>query len=195
MKPGSRLEMLGIDLVGGCLVAGCVSAFIWLMVGKSDLVRDGIRQASRDLADAKMELSQVHQEHERQQANLADRKIQQSRIGKLPSRAPTEQYFQNLSKLAVQYHLKVLQHHPLSSVEYPGLLEQRFMYEVAGKWPDIVGFLKEIEQADAWADVAYLKVARGGKVGSKESGERPVALTISMFSAPPLQEGSLSAGA
>ena len=83
----------------------------------------------------------------------------------------------------------------LASVEYPGLLEQRFTYEVAGEWPDIVRFLLEIEQADAWADVAYLKVSRGANVGGRETGERPVALTISMFSSPPLQKGGPSAGA
>lgn len=189
MKPGSRLEMLGIDLVGGSLVAGCVCAFVWLMVGKSDLVRDEIRQTSRNLGSAKTELSRLQQEHNIQQASLTDRKAQQQRVGKLPPRAPTERYFQNLSKLADHHHLKVLRHHPLASVEYPGLLEQRFAYEVAGHWPDIVRFLKEIEMADAWADVAYLKVSRGGNSRGKESGERPIALTISMFSAPPLQKG------
>lgn len=194
MKPGSRLEMLAIDVVGACLVGACVAAFFWLMVGKSDMVRDEIRKASSDLASAETEFSRLRIEHSTEHANLADRKAQQARIGKLPSRAPTEQYFQSLSQLAVSRHLKVLQHNPLASVEYPGLLEQRFTYEVAGEWPNIVLFLRDIELSDAWADVAYLKVSHGGKTAGNESNERPVALTISMFSAMPLQKGDAPTG-
>lgn len=185
MKHRGFLEKIAVDLVGGCLVVGCVSAFIWLIVGKSDLVRIEIQRLSRDVAVSSQGLYQLRAEHQKQKAILQDREALQSRTGKLPDRAPTEGYFQRLSVLSAQHGLKVLQHHPLPPVEYPGLLEERFTYEVSGNWPDIVGFLQAIESMDAWADVAYFKVSRGGSTGGRETTERPVALTISMFSALP----------
>ena len=106
--------------------------------------------------------------------------------GRLPTGTSVESYFQELSALALQNRLRVVRHNPLMARSYPGLLEQRFAYEVVGTLSDLAQFFKAIERTDFWADVSYLRIGDGR--GSGRSGQRAMrtaVLTISIFSATP----------
>jgi len=95
----------------------------------------------------------------------------------------------------LRHGLRIVKHHPLSARQYPDLLEQRYAYEVTGSLPDLVEFLKSIENTDFWADVSHLKVDRGKRRKDAVSDERNAALTISLFSALTSQTPSDKGGA
>jgi hypothetical protein len=77
----------------------------------------------------------------------------------------------------------VVRHNPLGPRSYPGLLEQRYAYEVIGTQPDLARFLRAIEDAEFWADISYLKIDGGKRQGGEPTDECDALLTISLFSA------------
>jgi hypothetical protein len=52
-----------------------------------------------------------------------------------------------------------------------------------GVFPDILAFLKSIEETDYWADVSYLKVEQRTQSKTQTGRERVASLVISLFSA------------
>lgn len=172
-----------IDIVGGCAVAGCLLGFIWLTMIRPDRTRVQISELSRVLHQGRQDRRALRTAWEKQSAILQSHEARLSRTGQLPTNAPVEEYFQILSVLAAEQRLRVVRHKPLTPRSYPGLLEQRYTYEVTGSLPDLVLFLKAIEDADFWADVSYLSINRGRRAADSASADRLAALTISLFSA------------
>jgi hypothetical protein len=85
----------------------------------------------------------------------------------------------------------VVRHNPLGPRSYPGLLEQRYAYEVMGRVADLARFLRDVEDAEFWADISYLKIDGGppsADQGGEPNGERDALLTISLFSAARAEE-------
>ena len=108
------------------------------------------------------------------------RQSQLAAVGPLPSEVPSESYLRTLSSLASENKLTVVRQLPLSPRDYPGLLEQRFAYEVSGTLPDLARFFKAVELSPSWTDISYLKV----ETGKSTEGEshRSALLTFSVFS-------------
>ena len=100
--------------------------------------------------------------------------------GALPSQTPQETHLRELSGLAAQNHLSVVRQLPLSPREYPGVLEQRFAYEVTGTMPDLARFFKAVELSPSWTDISYLKMDQGK--GTENTTGRNALLTFSAFS-------------
>jgi hypothetical protein len=122
---------------------------------------------------------------------LKERQVELATSGQLPAQIPIEEYFQTLSRLAGRHHLRVVRHNPLGPRSYPGLLEQRYAYEVIGTMPDIARFFRAIEDAEFWADISYLKIDGGppsADQGGEPTDERDAILTISLFSAAPAEQ-------
>jgi hypothetical protein len=140
-----------------------------------------VQTAQRDLAELRLEC-------DRQRKVLEARSTELAENGQLPEQTPVEEYFRRLSELASRHQLRVVRQNPLSPREYPGLLEQRFVYEMTGSFQDLVRFLHAIENTDFWADVSYLELGSGHAVKGCRPDERVATLTLSLYSARPPDE-------
>ena len=172
-----------VDVLCGCTVAACLADFVWLTTLREDHAGADIETMRWSIDQARLDHRAAMDDRKQQLEILADRRAELAKTGQLPTDTPVEAYFQTLSSIVSHHHLRVVKHHPLSTRQYPDLLEQRYAYEVIGKLPDLVAFLRSIENTDFWADVSYLKVdpARGHKEAVPD--ERIASLTISLFSA------------
>ena len=186
-----RLQERIIDVIGGAVVAACVTGFFWSMATGSDLTRSEIAHLTRAIGKASREVSSLRAEATLLREVLAQRREELDANGQLPTHAPVEEYFQALSAPATDRGLRVLRHNPLSARTYPGLLEQRYVFEVAGSTQSIIRFLETIEQSDFWADVSYLVIDGNSRAGRRGAADphaerftRQATLTISLFSAP-----------
>ncbi len=182
--------MLAIDFVGACAVSACIFTFGWLTVIRGDEVSARIDDLTQTVQTAKQELVALRGTRDRRRIVLGDRRAELASGGRLPDHAPIERYFQTLSALAIQHRLRVRRHHPVSPRHYPGLLELRYAYELSGAMPDITRFLRAVEGTEFWADISFLKVEQGPGPPRGESTQRIASLTISLFSALPVEEDS-----
>jgi len=173
-----------INLAGAALTAACWAGVTWFIGFYGDNMRSQCREYRCAIESARTELAQLGASRAQDEQKLVAVREQMSDRGKLPEITPIEDYFQLLSRLADQHALTVVRNNPLSARQYPGLLEQRFVYEVTGSTTEIVDFLRDIEQTDYWADVGYLKIERATQNGLSVP-QREAALTFSLFSALP----------
>ena len=151
-------SLLAIDITGGFIVAACAASIVWLTVLREDRAPAMIRELSKNTTATRNEIAKAKTQRDEQQALLTTRRGELANRGQLPEQSPVEAYFQTLARLAAQNRLQVRGQGPLSPRTYPGMLEQRFSYEVAGSLPDLARFLSAIESSDAWADVSFFKI-------------------------------------
>lgn len=182
MNRQRHLSILLMDLIGAAACAGLLSAFVWFACFRGDRTVAEIRELSETITDARRDLVGLRTSLDQQRTILQQRQAELVAGGQLPDETPIEEYFQTLSRVASSHRLHVVRHNPLSPRTYPGLLEQRYAYEVSGSMPDITRFLKAIEDAKFWADVSYLKIDAGSRQVGPASIERVASLTISVFS-------------
>ncbi len=183
MRRIGRWEVFGVDLIGGLVVAAGVCGALWLLVLRENRAPAILRDLNLSARTTEDDIQRARAALHEQQRLLAERKARLESHGRLPDHAPIEEYFQTLSRLAARFRLQVRGQSPLPSRSYPGLLEQRYAFEVAGMWPDLARFLKAIEDADFWADVSYFKIESTRGPAGADSNERVALLTISLFSA------------
>lgn len=184
MKPESQLQLRIIDVVGASIVAACLIGFGWLVMVGNDGTKTGIVTLRRLVQTAGRDARALRLAAARQRTLRDATRKELSGHGQLPDHAPIEAYFQALSVDAERHELHVIRHEPLASRRYPGLLEQRFAFEVSGSAPNLVRFLHSIEQTEFWADISYLRF-HGLSPGPGESDRKTVAaLTLSLFSSP-----------
>ncbi|MGD2108922.1 MAG: hypothetical protein PVI86_05975 [Phycisphaerae bacterium] len=198
-KPGTPalsrggLSLQLVDVLGAVLVAACLTGFVWVIAIYNNQTAAQIDELEQLVRDGRRELRRLGVARDRQDAVLRQRQAELSETGQLPTNAPVEQYFQALSTLASAHALRVARQNPLPARSYPGMLEQRYAYHVSGGLPDLLRFLKSIEQTDFWADVSYLALERGSGTEDSAVNARVAELTISLFSAlpepPPDPEG------
>lgn len=179
-----QLPLRSIDLAGGCVVIACLGGFLWILfVGNEQVraegqaLRGAVRRAERELGEFTAAVAA-------QRAALDRHKSAVEKTGTLPTLAPVELYFRTLSTAATGYGLQLRRHHAIAPRRYAGLLEQRFTYKVSGPTRGLFALLRYIEQADFWADVAYLSIDRGRGPEPVAATQRVGTLTISMFSTP-----------
>lgn len=179
-----------VDLIGGGTAAACVCGLVWLTILRTDQTSVDIHNLSRSVRTAHLQLVALDAEHERQQNLFEEHQTRLSTRGRLPDEAPVEDYFRALARLATEHSLRVLRHSPLGSRSYPGLLEHRYTYEVAGSIPNLMRFLHGVESATYWADIGYLQIDASAGTHAEDLQMRVARLTFSLFSAPPLQDDS-----
>jgi len=183
-----------IDVLAGCVVASCLGAFVWLGFVESKQAGHRIDQLSSQLQAARRDTAALLAAREEQKQLLAARTAELAETGQLPAKASVEEYFESLSILTRKLHLSVLRHQPLAPRRYPGLLEQRYTYEVTGSTPDLVHFLQKIEGTSFWADVSFLKIETGKTKKPARDDPRIASLTISLFSALPVETNEKTTG-
>jgi hypothetical protein len=185
MDRSGIVSLSAVDIAGGTMVAACVLAAVWLTAVRGDDVKSEIVELRRVIQTSQDDLASLRAAHDRQHTTLAQREVELGENGHLPEQTPIEEYFQMLSNLAAQHRLHVVRNNPLSARQYPGLLEQRFVYEVTGTLPDLVRFIEAIDHSKFWADIGYLKLDSGRGVRAQAPDERVATLTLSLFSALP----------
>lgn len=171
-------SMLGIDVAGAgaCVLflgMGAWTALPQKQSAKRENLAAEIVAAKNDLNSLRLELEKQKERGDRGRKEL-------SAAGRMPDQAPQEIHLQTLSGLAAQNNLVVMRQLPLPPREYPGLLEQRFAFEVTGTVADLVRFFRAIESSPAWTDISYLKIDRGKEMASLHA--RNALLTFSAFS-------------
>jgi len=185
---------LVIDLVGTGLMLVCFSLLMSFTVLRSDDTTDevvrlehSITEGTRALTALRVSLDQSGDQLQRNRDILAQQ-------GKLPERAPIDEYFSFLSRLADQHELRVLSHYPLGVRRYPGLLERRFAFEVIGSLSDLTRFFKDIEESSYWADIGFLKITPPQAGRGANPRERQAQLTVCLFSADSIEDLSSEEG-
>jgi len=185
---------LWIDLAGAAVLAACAFAFIYLTfyqgghtAAELGELKGLIKAAGGDLADAQAA-------RERQRASLKSQQAELAAGGQLPTQVSLEAYFQRLSRLAQDHHIRVVRQNPLSSRQYPGLLEQRCAYEVMGSMPDLARFFSAVETEEAWADIGFLKITNAESGPNGVDADRLASLTISLFTASKVDAAATGGG-
>jgi Tfp pilus assembly protein PilO len=183
MERRARLSLLLLDAVGAGVLTVAFFTACWLTFFHNQHAVAEEADLTHLLASATQDLATIRSALDRQHATLKERQAELAGRGQLPAQIPIEEYFQALSSLAVAHQLRVVRQNPLASRTYPGLLEQRYAYEVIGTMPDLARFFKAIENAEFWADISYLKIEGGQRKSGEPTDERVASLTISLFSA------------
>ncbi len=187
MRRNSERNLLPIDLIGIAVVGALLSGAGWLAIGSGRESSAEFAELTRLVHGARRDARSLRQATQRQRRVLKSRQAALLHEGGLlPTTAPVEDYFQQLSALASDHHLEVLRHQHMTPRRYPGLLEQRFAYEVRGATPDLVRFLDAVEHTDFWADVSYFKLDARSNTNQQTSDDRVMDLTFSLFSSVPV---------
>ena len=187
MRRNSERNLLFIDLIGTAVVGALLSGAVWLAIGSGRESSAEIAELTRLVRGARLDARSLRQATSRQRTVLRSRQEALSRQGGLlPTTAPVEHYFKQLSALASDHRLEVLRHQPMTPRRYPGLLEQRFAYGVRGATPDLVRFLNAVEHTDFWADISYFKLDTRSDTNQQAPDRRVMDLTFSMFSSVPV---------
>ncbi len=185
MDRAGKIPLFLIDAIGGAVVVACLATSFWLTATRVGGGERPTAEPKRLIETARHDLASLVATRDRQQVLYDIRKEKLAESGQLPEQTPVEEYFQTLSRLAARNRLRVVSNSPLSPCKYPGLLEQRFAYEVTGSVPDLVHFFQAVETTDFWADISYMEVKSGlGASGQLHDG-RVARLTLSLFSALP----------
>jgi hypothetical protein len=179
MKSGTW-SLLAIDVVGGAMTALLLGAGVWHLLPEQGSGMDDAGHLSTEMANAKNSLAGLRTALDGQKAMEARYQAELAAAGAMPSPTPQETHLRTLSGLAAKNQLSVVRQLPLSPREYPGLLEQRFAYEVSGTMPDLARFFKAVEQSPSWTDISYLKIDQGK--GTESTTNRNALLTFSVFS-------------
>lgn len=179
MKRGAW-SLLAIDGVGGAISALLLGLGLWNAFPDQSEGAGSTRELAATIARGKAELSGLGGAIEEQRTLESRYQSALAAAGKLPGQTPQETHLRALSSLAAQNHLGVVRQLPLSPREYPGLMEQRFAYEVNGTMPDLARFFKAVETAPGWTDISFLKIEQGASDG--DSKRRNALLTFSAFS-------------
>ncbi len=190
-----KLPLLLLDVFGASLSGAGLLAALWMTCFHKEHATTELSDLTTMISTATQNLATLRSAVDGQRATLRERQVELVSSGQLPAQIPIEEYFQTLSRLANQHHLRVVRHNPLGPRSYPGLLEQRYAYEVIGTQPDLARFFRAIEDAEFWADISYLKIDGGtptAEQGGRPSDERNAVLTISLFSAGPAVDAAES---
>ena len=181
-----KLPLLLLDVLGASMSAAGLLVALWVTIFHNEHATSELRDSTQMISSSTQDLAALRSAGDRQRATLKERQAELATSGQLPAQIPIEEYFQTLSRLAIQHRLRVVRHNPLGARSYPGLLEQRYAYEVIGTMPDLARFFKAIEDAERsrfWADISYLKIDGGNRQSGEPTDERVAVLTISLFSA------------
>ena len=186
-RPG-KLPLLLLDALGASLSAAGLLVAFWMTFFHNEHATAELRDFTQMISSTTQNLAALRSAGDGQRATLKERQVELATSGQLPAQIPIEEYLQTLSRLAIQHHLRVVRHNPLGPRSYPGLLEQRYAYEVTGTMPDLARFFRAIEDAEFWADISYLRIDGGNRQGGEPTDERDAVLTISLFSAAPAEQ-------
>lgn len=173
-----------LDLTAAAACAVLLLACCWLALVRGERTRSELAELRASIAESRRNLDAIETVRDRQREMLRQKQVELADRGHLPEQTPVEEYFQALSSLAQRSGLSVMRHQPMLARSYPGLLERRYAYEVAGTFSSLMQFFRGIEESRYWADVSYLRIEQSDAIGTNEP-RRSAMLTMSVFSAGP----------
>jgi len=176
--------LLAIDVLGSAAVAVCVLVSAWLFFVRADEASASLRTLTGQVSDARRDLASIGRIMAEQQARLVRKRGHLESTGQLPTQTPIESYSQEVLELAARHELRVIRQIPVEAKTYPGLIEQRYSYEMTGTTGNILDFLIAIEESSFWADIGYLRLEDGTKSRQDKIARRKASFTVSLFSAP-----------
>jgi Tfp pilus assembly protein PilO len=182
-----------VDAVGAVLFGACVVACAYLVFFHSEHAGSEVREFTSLIQNGTQDLAGIRSTLLRQRDLVRDRHEELESRGQLPASIPIEEYLRTLSLLAAQNHLRIVRQNPLTRREYPGLVEQLYAYDVVGAMPDLARFFKAVEDAELWADIAYLRI-ENVQEPTDGNGQRLASLTVSLFSGQKPHAGSTPEG-
>ena len=188
MRRENELTLIVTDVVGAGMLAVCLVTSVWFLFVRSDETTREISVLRSRVGDVRQELTSVRQLVEKKSSELITTRRELDATGQLPSRTPVDQYSQTVLDLAARFRLRVIRQNPVAPRTYPGLLEQRYAYELHGATRRFVAFFAAVEQTNFWADICYLRFDNGGTSGPDSSDDRVASFTVSLFSAPEVEK-------
>lgn len=183
------VSIVAVDILGWASVSVCAGLMLWLTLFRNDEAPARIRELDRLVAAATAKVDDLHAQRDRHRALYKVRHAELVSRGRIPEMPPIEEYFQLLARLAGQFQIEVRAQSPLAPRTYPGLVEHRFSFDVAGSLFDLARFLSAIERSEYWADVSFLKIEAvrndlSAAQSESETERRIAQLTLSVFSSP-----------
>lgn len=184
MRRENELILIVTDVVGAGVLAACLVTSVWFLFVQSNETTREIGVLRSRAADVRRDLTAVRRLAEQKSSERTATRRELDATGQLPTRTPVDQYSQTVLDLAARFDLRVIRQNPVALRTYPGLLEQRYAYELRGATRDFVAFFAAVEQTNFWADISYLRFGDGGTLGPDSSDNRVASFTVSLFSAP-----------
>ncbi|MCH8150358.1 MAG: hypothetical protein IH987_20670 [Planctomycetes bacterium] len=188
MRRENELTLIVTDVVGAGVLAACLVTSIWFLFVRSSETTREISVLRNRAGSVRRDLTSVRQLAEQKRAELTAIRKKLDATGQLPTRTPVDQYSQTVLDLAARFRLRVIRQNPVAPRTYPGLLEQRYAYEIRGATGDFIAFFAAVEQTDFWADISYLRFGDGGTSGADSANDRIASFTVSLFSAPVVEK-------
>lgn len=182
MKNSNRIKLLLIDALGCMIASACLTTAVWYGWHRTNEASQELGQWRRVVELVKHDVAQERTRRNQLRATINDRKLQLESLGQLPDRFPLEEYFQVLSQIAYDHKVEIVQQSPMPAQVYPGLLEQRSQLHVVASLPNLIMFLRNIEELDYWGDVSYLKMVKAPAQKLGGASKPSATFTISMFS-------------
>ena len=188
MRRDRGLQLIITDVAGTGVLAVCLVAAGWLTFVRSNQTTQEINELRNRVGSDRRELISVRHRAEQATLELTKARTKLDAVGQLPARPPVERYSQTVLDLAARHQLRVIRQNPVASRAYPGLLEERYEYEMRGATRDFVAFFAAIEMTDYWGDISYLKIDSGASSRVGSTANRHASFTVSLFSAPPIEQ-------
>ncbi len=189
MRQSDKYALWFIDLAGVVSLAALLALLVWFVTVRYDTNSTELTKLHAAVKSAQGDIRSLSQSQRQQDTLVAERQEKLTNLGKIPTSAPISGYFRTVSGLATSAGLDVLGQTPMSPQGYPGLIEERCAYEVAGTLPKLARFLHKIEQTEYWADVGYLSIERKNQIGVASAGCM-AKITFSLFASPAMDHAS-----
>lgn len=179
MKKGAW-SILAVDATGAALTALLLGFTAWSAFSDEGGAVESAHQLAATVSETRSDVARLQAALDAQVALELRHQAELVATGAMPAQTPQEGHLRTVSGLAAANHLSVIRQLPLSPREYPGLMEQRFAFEVAGTTTDLARFFKAVETSPGWTDISYLKIEPVATAGA--SADRIATLTFSVFS-------------
>lgn len=184
---GNR-SLLTVDLCGGLVSLTCLALGGWYGWLNPDAAGPKLEAMVASVSRQQVELGRVNGQLTEQHAVLQLTRTEAESRGLLPEATELEKDLGAVVALAQRHRLSVKRVSPLPSVQYPGILEQRYSIDADGAFTDWIAFLGEFQEGKFWVDITHIRLV--APPSQSETGTpSAVQLTVSFFSIVPEGDG------
>lgn len=178
-------NILTVDLAAGGVLLALVAGIVWYVTGPQRNTYVDLQSLTSSARKTRSELGQLNAMREDRRDALATLRDQLTRDGAMPSRTPVEEDLTTLTALAQSNNVRIARVTPLPRQEYPGLLELRYSCEAGGTMPNIMDFLRAVENHPFWMDISYLDLRQPFQqvaLDDDKEEKQSLAFVVSLFS-------------
>ncbi len=101
--------------------------------------------------------------------------------GSLPNRSPVEDDLKRIVRMARNNNMNLIRVAPSTEKDYPEVTELKYTVETKSRFEDLIGFLKDFEDAEFWADVTSLKIGSQKNRRDEENQRQTNEIGVSLF--------------